>query len=128
MCSDLDPAQHRQLLLIDPPRVALDGAVSYRRGWALGVSESPGVYLIHDLRGMLYIGRADNLRRRFEDHLLRSHNPALRRALRTPVGPLTFSWVLVASSQQIEFERTLIRSFRPLCNVQHNAGSAARCA
>ena len=128
MCSDLDPAQHRQLLLIDPPRVAIDGSVSYRRGWALGVPERPGVYLIHDLRGMLYIGRADHLRRRFEDHLLRSHNPALRRALHTPVGLLTFSWVLVASSQQVEFERTLIRSFRPLCNVQHNAASAARCA
>ena len=126
--SDLyDFVEHRQRLLLAPPPLELDGSVRYRLGWALAVPNEPGVYLIHDLRGILYIGRADLLRRRFEDHLLRSHNAALRHAISTPTGQLTFSWVVVASPKQIEVERRLIRSFRPLCNVQHNAAAAARC-
>lgn len=103
-----------------PPSVAPDGSVPYRLGWALGVPDDSGVYLIHDLRGMLYVGRADLLRRRFEEHYLDSHNPAVRQALRFAVGQLTFSWVLVAAPEQIELERNLIRALRPLCNVQHN--------
>jgi excinuclease UvrABC nuclease subunit len=82
---------------------------------------------MHDLRGVLYVGRADDLRRRFEDHLAASHNADVRRALSTTIGLLCFSWVLVAAPEQIELERSLIRSLRPLCNIQHNS-SNEECA
>lgn len=117
----------RRRLISHPPDIALDGAVQFRLSWSLGVPASAGVYLIHDLRGILYLGRGDHLRRRFEEHYLDSHNPALRIAIRTAVGQLMFSWVLVAAPGQIELERNLIRSFRPLCNVQHNSVPSERC-
>ena len=118
---------HRRRLIVEPPRVVPDGGVLFRRSWSLGVPTRPGVYLIHDLRGILYVGRADQLRRRFEEHYLDSHNPALRTAIRTAVGQLMFSWVLVAAPEQFELERDLIRSFRPLCNVQHNSVPTEAC-
>lgn len=121
MLSEADLRTHRALMIEAPPQLTLDGTVRYRPGWALGVPNLTGVYLIHDLRGTLYIGSATELRRRYEDHYLDSHNPSLRRALRSAVGPISFSWVLVAAPDHLEFERLLIRSFRPLCNVQHNA-------
>lgn len=113
-------ASQRRALIASPPLLELAGTVRYRFAWALAVPRRPGVYLIHDLRGVLYIGRAEDLRRRFEDHLLGSHNPDVRTALRTTLGNVCFSWVLVAAPEQVELERSLIRSLRPLCNVQHN--------
>jgi excinuclease UvrABC nuclease subunit len=113
-------ASHRRRMVLAPPSLQPDGSVPFRRGWLLGVPRAEGVYLIHDIRGPLYIGRAENLRRRFEEHYLDSHNPSLRLALRSGVGQLLFSWVLVAGPEQVELERELIRSLRPLCNVQHN--------
>lgn len=115
-----DRLGRRRLLIEPPPELSLDGSVRYRPSRAIGVPAAAGVYLIHDLRGMLYIGCAGDLRRRFEEHYLDSHNPDLRYAIRSAVGPLSFSWVLVAAPEHVELERLLIRSFRPLCNVQHN--------
>lgn len=119
--SGCDFTNHRRELIANPPLVELDGTVRYRGAWALAVPRRPGVYLMHDLRGVIYIGRAEDLRRRFEEHLVASHNSDVRRALRTTIGNLCFSWVLVAASEQMELERSLIRSLRPLCNVQHNS-------
>ena len=121
--ADCHLSTHRTLLVESPPAVDLDGSTYFRLGWAAAVPARPGVYLIHDIRGPVYIGRAENLRRRVEEHYLNSHNPAVRRAIRRPVGRLLFSWALVAAPEQGEFERTLIKSLRPLCNVQHNSGS-----
>jgi excinuclease UvrABC nuclease subunit len=122
-----DFTNHRRELIANPPLVELDGTVRYRGAWALAVPRRPGVYLMHDLRGVIYIGRAEDLRRRYEDHLDGSHNPYVRRALARTMGSLCFSWVLVAAPEQIELERSLIRSLRPLCNIQHNSVKEA-CA
>lgn len=117
----------RRALIASPPVLEVAGTVRYRPAWALAVPRRPGVYLMHDLRGVLYVGRADDVRRRFEEHLAASHNADVRRALRCTLGLLCFSWVLVAAPEQIELERSLIRSLRPLCNVQHNSSKEA-CA
>lgn len=114
-------ASQRRALITSPPVLDVAGTVRYRPAWALAVPRRPGVYLIHDLRGVIYIGRADDLRRRYEDHLAGSHNIDVVRALRSTIGNLCFSWVLVAAPEQTELERSLIRSLRPLCNVQHNS-------
>lgn len=118
--SDCFFSSHRRTMVVAPPSLHPDGTVPFRLGWALGVPSRAGVYLMHDIRGPLYIGRAESLRRRFEEHYLDSHNPSVRLALRNAVGQLLFSWVLVAVPEQLELERGLIRSLRPLCNVQHN--------
>ena len=119
--------RYRRLLLTDPPALRLDGTVSYRPSWALAVPRLPGVYLIHDLRGVIYVGRTDDLHRRFEEHYHDSHNASVRQAIRVTVGDLCFSWVLVAAPTHIELERSLIRSFRPLCNIQHNSSLRESC-
>jgi hypothetical protein len=107
--------------------VAVKGGVRFRPAWSLGVPSDASVYLIHALRGIHDIGRADYLRRRFEDHYLDSHNPALRTALRAEVGQLKFTWVLVAAPEHVQLERTFFRSFRPLCNIQHSSSQQESC-
>lgn len=104
----------RQRLIYDPPDLRLDHDVPYNRGWALLVPHEPGVYLIRDLRGLLYIGKASDLRRRFDQHLELSHNARLVKALARPVGETRFAWVL--DDQPDTLEQTLIRAFQPLCN------------
>ena len=121
-------ADHRRAMLTEPPQLKLDGGVLFRPAWSLGVPASAGLYFIHDLRGVLYLGRASQLRRRFVEHYECSHNGALNRAVRTAVGQLTFSWMLAPESAQPDLERELIRSLRPLCNVQHNTTRSHRCA
>lgn len=118
--ADCSFRSHRRTIVVEPPSLHLNGTVPFRLGWALAVPLTAGVYLMHDIRGTLYIGRAESLRRRFEEHYLDSHNRSVRLALRNPVGQFLFSWVLVAVPEQMEIERELIRSLRPLCNVQHN--------
>ena len=114
-------SSHRYKLITIPPNYCPDGEVPFRPAWALGVPETPGVYLIHDLRGVLYIGRAGNLRRRFEQHYLASHNSLLELAVQSPVGEIEYSWICRDHlEEQRALERALIRSFRPLCNIQHN--------
>src|SRR3954454_7730763 len=60
---------HRRRLAAAARSVTVDGDVVYGQGFASAVPSDPGVYLIRDLRGLLYIGRSGDLRRRFVDHL-----------------------------------------------------------
>jgi predicted GIY-YIG superfamily endonuclease len=96
--------------------VAVDGTVPFRPSHSFDLPRTGGVYLIHDLRGCLYIGRSDNLRERFDIHQEHSHNRRLRYALRHPVGRIDFAWILVRGEEQKELERRLIRELDPLCN------------
>jgi len=104
----------RYRLVFEPPEIPFDGAVVFRRGLALSVPQGQGVYLIWDLRGVLYVGRASVLRRRYFDHLEYSHNLKLRRALLRPLGQSHFGWLLDNSPASLE--RKLIRELQPLCN------------
>ena len=106
----------RERLLDEPPIVKLDRMVPYRRGFALTVPETSGVYLISDLRGVLYAGKSDNLARRFAEHADERDNPRLARAMRVPVGELFFSWTVLSPELLDAEERRLVRSFQPPCN------------
>lgn len=109
-------ASARVRLIEAPPEVHIERTVPYRQAWSLIVPRGPGVYLIHDLRGVLYVGRGGNIRKRFEDHRDGSHNFRLRRALQHPVGELKFSWLHAEYPEQVAHEKALIRAFQPLCN------------
>jgi excinuclease UvrABC nuclease subunit len=76
--------------------------------------------LFADFRGVLYVGRTENLRRRLAQHLDGSHNSWLSGAIRRPVGAMEFAWILADAGQQAALERYLIRAFRPLCNHAMN--------
>lgn len=108
--------QARQALVAEPPSIHLDGTVTYSQGGSLSVPQRPGVYLIHDLRGVLYVGRTANLYQRFFQHYWGSHNNSVTTVLRRPVGRLEFSWILSGMDEQKELERDLIRAIQPLCN------------
>lgn len=94
--------------------ITLNGSVSYLYSNIWQVSKGIGIYLIHDLSGVLYIGQTINIRRRYEEHLFNESNPLLRKAIIKPVGPLIFSWIETISLD--EMERTLIQYLNPKCN------------
>jgi excinuclease UvrABC nuclease subunit len=98
------------------PALQVDGTVPYRPSHASAVPMAAGVYLIHDLRGCLYIGRGNVIKIRFDQHYEYSHNRHLRIALRNPVGPIHFSWVLARGEPQRLLEKRLIDELHPLCN------------
>lgn len=106
----------RRELAFNPPTVLFDGRIPARLGLVGCVPEEPGIYLFHDLRGVLYVGRTTKLRRRFRQHIDGSHNSWLAGALRRPVGDLGFGWFLADAGEQDDLERALIRTFQPLCN------------
>ena len=107
-------------LAAHPPSFDLTSAVSWGLGFAIGVPRDPGIYLIYDLRCPLYIGQTGNLRRRFEEHIVDSHNSALHTALRDGFSEILFTWILVAPEELAEVERHAITTLRPLCNIHHN--------
>lgn len=110
------PEITRCIALLEASPLAVDGTVPYRPSHADTVPRRGGVYLIHDMRGCLYIGRSDCVITRFHTHYEYSHNRRLRRALRNPVGAIQFSWLLTEGKSQKELEQQLIRSLHPLCN------------
>jgi predicted GIY-YIG superfamily endonuclease len=99
-----------------PLEVPIKGSVPYSICQDLLVPKCLGVYLIHDLRGVLYIGRSINLHRRFNEHLWYPSNPLLKSVIARPVGSLYFSWLLTSWQEMEEVEKELIRWFTPPCN------------
>jgi predicted GIY-YIG superfamily endonuclease len=109
--------KYRQGLLCMPLDVSLNGSVAFRHTRHMLVPEQPGVYLIHDLRGVLYVGRSVNLYRRFDQHYWLTDNRLLSLAMRQSFGEMTFSWVLVEDeAERANLESRLISWLRPACN------------
>ncbi len=103
--------------IYDEIDVRVDSTVGFRFAQELLVPQEAGVYMIHDLRGVLYVGRTANLCRRFRQHYWAQHNPLLVAAIVRPVGELSFSWMLAEEgAEQARVERRLIRAFVPPCN------------
>jgi hypothetical protein len=107
----------RQWLIDDPPDLHLDGLVPFRLGWDIAVPRAGGVYLISDLRGPLYIGRTGDLRRRYGQHYLGSHNDLVNKALDHPLGEPSFAWAEIPTPDQPAVERRLIGALAPICNL-----------
>ena len=111
----LIPMPQRQLLLFPPPRPLVErlGAEFF---WT--VPERPGVYLMCGAReGVLYVGKAKNLRRRLASY--RSANPErLPRKLRRLLASVErILWDLCPDeAAAIQRERELLRALRPRFN------------
>lgn len=83
------------------------------------VPEDAGVYMVHDLRGVLYVGLSRNLRQRFVQHDRLRRNRLLNLAMDRPVGVISFSWRLVGDRRtRVALERDLIAALQPVCNRQ----------
>ena len=70
-----------------------DGSVRYKTSRAFALPSKPGVYFIHDFRGILYIGEAKNLRQRFLQHHRNEDNAKLKKLVSYPFGDLCFFWL-----------------------------------
>ena len=109
--------KRRQALLHIPLDVELSGSTAFRHTRHTYVPKKGGVYLIHDLRGVLYVGRSRNLYRRFDEHYWLTDNELLSLAMRQSFGEITFSWVITEEERKrIELEHRLIAWLRPACN------------
>ncbi len=96
-----------------------DGTVELVHTREFMVPDDAGVYLIHDLRGVLYVGQSRKLRQRFAQHDRLRRNRLLHLAMSRPVGIMRFSWRLVADEEERSaFERELVATLQPVCNRQ----------
>jgi predicted GIY-YIG superfamily endonuclease len=96
-----------------------DGTVELVLTREFMVPDDAGVYLIHDLRGVLYVGHSGKLRQRFAQHDRLRRNRLLHLAMSRPVGVMRFSWRLVADEhERSAFERELVATLQPVCNRQ----------
>ena len=107
----------RTFLLTPPVEITLAGPVPLARRQAFLIPEDPGVYVIHDLRGILYAGRTSQLRRRFGEHCEARGNDLIALAQRHPFGVIAFSWAVEPEqSRRAQLERALVQWLRPICN------------
>ena len=60
---------------------AFDNSIAYKISSAFLLPKHPGVYFIHDFRGVLYIGESKNLRNRFLQHFYREENLSLKKMI-----------------------------------------------
>lgn len=95
----------------------LNGTVNfiYSNQWI--VKDNSGVYLIGDLRGTFYIGKSNNIRRRFIEHLERETNLDLKLSLKNSIGTTRFSWIESDLANVDFLERRLIKLLDPKCNI-----------
>ena len=107
----------RERRLVEAAGLDVDGATPYRMGHDLAVPLTSGVYVIADLRGPLYVGKTNNLRRRFGEHFDCSHNRLLRLALAGPAGQPTFACRITRPDDLTHTEIRYIRALHPLCNA-----------
>jgi len=108
----------RPLHLLTPPRVRFDGTVTFGLTNLVFIPKAAGVYAVHDLRGILYVGRSIELRRRIWEHVMTEDNHLLRQAYATALPHLEVSWVLSGFPAQVSLERAYIQAFLPVCNRQ----------
>ncbi|HFJ9453610.1 GIY-YIG nuclease family protein [Bacillus cereus] len=103
-------------LLNRPPNFEIAHTILFGRGESVLLPDKPGIYFIHDFRGILYIGRTENLKNRFHQHRWNCKNSRLREVIKQPIMDLKFSWMLINFPEQIQKEKELISYFSPFCN------------
>ncbi len=99
-----------------------DGSVQYKSLRSFTVPTNPGVYFIHDFRGIIYIGEAKNLRQRFLQHHNGEENIKLAELARYPFGDLRFYWINTDTKlKAVKIQKLWIRIFQPISNnIKYN--------
>ena len=99
-----------------------DGSVRYKTSRAFALPSKPGVYFIHDFRGILYIGEAKNLRQRFLQHHRNEDNAKLKKLVSYPFGDLCFFWINTETKlKAVKIQKRWIRVFQPISNnIKYN--------
>ena len=105
---------------IDYP--VFEGSVQYKTPRAFTLPTNPGVYFIHDFRGILYIGEAKNLRNRFLQHHRNEENTLLKELVKYPFGDLRFYWLNAETKlKAVKIQKYWIRVFQPITNnIKYN--------
>ena len=94
-----------------------DDGVKYQVTEEFMVPKKAGVYFIHDLRGFLYIGEANNIRNRFLQHLQREKNIELIKLINYPFGDLRFYWIKTNTKPRaVKLQKYWIRILKPHSN------------
>ena len=106
-----------------------DNSVVYNIFSAFVLPATPGVYFIHDFRGVLYIGESKNIKQRFIQHLSREDNFKLKVMISNPCGEVKFYWFEVPNKfKAIKMQKDWIRIFDPKCNnVKYNKYKEEMC-
>ena len=95
-----------------------DGSVQYKITRAFALPTSPGVYFIHDFRGILYIGEAQTIKQRFLQHHRKEDNALLKELIKYPFGDLRFYWLDAETKlKAVKIQKYWIRIFQPSTNV-----------
>ena len=99
-----------------------DGSVQYKTPRAFMLPKNPGVYFIHDFRGILYIGEAKNIRNRFLQHHRNEENTLLKELVEYPFGDLRFYWLNAETKlKAVKIQKHWIRIFQPITNnIKYN--------
>ena len=99
-----------------------DGSVQYKTPRAFTLPKNPGVYFIHDFRGILYIGEAKNIRNRFLQHHRNEENTLLKELVEYPFGDLRFYWLNAETKlKAVKIQKYWIRVFQPITNnIKYN--------
>ena len=101
---------------------SFDGSVQYKLPRAFTLPTNPGVYFIHDFRGILYIGEAKNIKQRFLQHHNNEENALLKELVKYPFGDLRF-YCLNAETKlkAVKIQKYWIRVFQPITNnIKYN--------
>ena len=94
-----------------------DGSIGFSIFENIYAPKNSGVYFIHDLRGILYIGKASNIHKRFTQHSWIRKNRVLYKLSQNPFGKFKFSWVNTKNEKIADnLEKKWIRIFKPICN------------
>ena len=80
--------------------VDVDGTVLFHGNQRQFVLNDKGVYLIHDLLGVLYVDRTPDLQRRFDEHRPQQSNSCMIVALSRPFGEMRFYWIRTHSDEK----------------------------
>ncbi|MEE2885724.1 MAG: GIY-YIG nuclease family protein [Chloroflexota bacterium] len=88
----------------------------FRIGNHIRVPSEPGVYLFKDYDGPLYVGKSNDLYKRYSEHMHGSHNKLLSNRLNLPLSEIVFDWMPLALNEIDSLERALIRVLNPLYN------------
>lgn len=91
--------------------------LTFSSSQAIYAPTTTGVYFIHDLRGILYIGLTNNFRERLKQHTWLRKNKNLLNLSKNFFGSLKFSWVEFSSYKEAKkSEKKWIKVFNPICN------------